>query len=103
MLGRILSILMTVSQKASQLLPMTATSLFYLIRGDAECPEVLTCPDVCQHKRHDTMKTAVTELNSKANIRNNTSQGDLFIFLFKSFIKTLAIFSLIRGHHQISS
>lgn len=58
---------------------------------------------LCQHKRHDTMKMPLTELNSKTNTRINTTQSDLFIFLFKSFIKTLAVFSLIRGHHQISS
>lgn len=65
-----------------------------------QCAYVVMC---CQHNHHDTMRTTLTELNSKTNIRKNTTQTGLFIFLFKSFIKTLTIFLLIRGHHQISS
>lgn len=41
------------------------------------CSYVVMC---CQHNHHDTVRTTLTELNSKTNIRKNTTQTGLFSY-----------------------
>lgn len=68
------------------LLPCVSKAMYPLPQQPncQQCSYVVMC---CQHNHHDTMRTALTELNSQTNIRKNTAQTGLFISLFKSFIK----------------
>lgn len=73
--------------KASKCHLIKVTFLLYLVSVQhaspsltvklPRCSYVVMC---CQHNHPDTMRTTLTELNSKTNIRKNTTQTGLFSY-----------------------